>query len=228
MNSKKARLKKILSPELKKLNSALKFLPDEQKYQKIKKQADELMLEGNINEAQKLYSQYKKAKTELVYNNERYEKSAKKLQYLETIVFGIENSQNFQELAEIEAELGIKNKKKEDIPKITKIEFRGWDIYIGKNNKQNDYLISKIAKGDDIWFHGLNYPSCHIILKASNNKKEPPKEVLEYCAKLTKDNSKARNATKASVIMTKRKNLKKPPDTYPGYVTYKNEVEIVI
>ena len=51
---------------------------------------------------------------------------------------------------------------------------------------------------------------------------------LNCCAKLTKEHSKARNSTKASVIMTKRKNLKKPPDTYLGYVTYKNETEIVI
>ena len=112
--------------------------------------------------------------------------------------------------------------------KIEKIEFKGWEIYIGKNNKQNDFLISKIATGEDLWFHGQNYPSSHIILKIPNNKKEPNKEVLEFCAKLTKENSKARDGGKASVIMTKRKNLKKPPNTYLGYVTYKNEIEIVI
>jgi predicted ribosome quality control (RQC) complex YloA/Tae2 family protein len=118
--------------------------------------------------------------------------------------------------------------KNETKPKVEKTEFKGYEIYIGKNNKQNDYLISKIAKDEDLWFHGQNFPSSHVILKIPNNKKEPDKEVLEYCAKLTKENSKAKNSTKAPIIMTKRKNLKKPPNTYLGYVTYKNEIEIVI
>ena len=61
-----------------------------------------------------------------------------------------------------------------------------------------------------------------------NNKKEPGREVLEYCAKLTKENSKAKFSGKTPIIMTKRKFLKKPPDSYPGYVTYKNETEIII
>ena len=65
-------------------------------------------------------------------------------------------------------------------------------------------------------------------MRVPNNKKEPSKEIIEYCAKLTKENSKAKDGGKTSIIMTKRKNLKKPPNTYLGYVTYKNEIEIVI
>ena len=79
-----------------------------------------------------------------------------------------------------------------------------------------------------MWFHGLNFPSSHLILKVPNNKKYPPREVLEFCARTVKENSKAKNSGKTSIIMTKRKNLKKPPNTYLGYVTYKNETEIVI
>ena len=51
---------------------------------------------------------------------------------------------------------------------------------------------------------------------------------MEFCAKLTKENSKAKNSSKAPIIMTKRKNLKKPPNAHPGYVIYKNEIEIVV
>jgi predicted ribosome quality control (RQC) complex YloA/Tae2 family protein len=228
MKSKKTKLKNLLSKDLKKLNSNIQYPPDDKKMQKIKADADELMFKGEIKEAQKLYLQYKKAKTELIYSKERYDSSLEKANYLEEILFSIDNAQDFDELFEIEEELNIKIKNKNVIPKITKIEYKGWDIYIGKNNKQNDYLISKIASGEDLWFHGLNYPSAHIILRVPNNKKAPAKEIIEYCAKLTKDNSKAKDGGKASVIMTKRKNLKKPPNTYLGYVTYKNETEIVI
>ena len=54
---------------------------------------------------------------------------------------------------------------------ITKINYKGFDIYIGKNNKQNDYLISKIASSEDLWFHGQGFTSSHVILKILNNKK---------------------------------------------------------
>ena len=47
-----------------------------------------------------------------------------------------------------------------------------YEIFIGKNNKQNDFLISKVANGEDLWFHGLNYPSSHVILKIPNDKKK--------------------------------------------------------
>ena len=183
--------------------------------------------------AQKYYALYKKQKSSLEHNNLRIKEAKNKFEYLDGIVFDIENAQNYSELNEIEDELmgiGLINKK--DNPrkkefKLNELEFEGFKIYFGKNNKQNDYLISKIASSEDLWFHVLNCPSSHVILKITKDKK-PSKEVLEYCAKLAKDNSKAKFSGKTPIIMTKRKNLKKPPDTYLGYVTYKNEVEIVV
>ena len=53
-------------------------------------------------------------------------------------------------------------------------------------------------------------------------------EVLLYGAKLAKENSPMKNNAKASIIYTKRKYLKRPPETHPGYVTYREEREIVI
>ena len=182
--------------------------------------------------AQKYYTLYKKTRTALEYNQKRTQEAKEKFEYLEGILFNIENSKTFEELKEIKNEiidLGyIKDKKEKVDSNIEKTTFEGYEIYIGKNNKQNDYLISKIANGEDLWFHGLNFPSSHVILKIPNNKKEPSPKVLEFCAKLTKENSKAKNSGKTSIIMTKRKNLKKPPNTYLGYVTYKNETEIII
>ena len=70
--------------------------------------------------------------------------------------------------------------------------------------------------------------SDEVIYKMEELSSYIPKEIIEYCAKLTKKNSKAKDGGKASIIMTKRKNLKKPPNTYLGYVTYKNETEIII
>ena len=252
MQNQKSKLKKILSNDYKKLSKSLKIKFDESKMQKYKENADLIMmnlyndinyiknelkieLDENLDlnqNAQKYYTLYKKTRTALEYNQKRTQEAKEKFEYLEGILFNIENSKTFEELKEIKNEiidLGyIKDKKEKVDSNIEKTTFEGYEIYIGKNNKQNDYLISKIANGEDLWFHGLNFPSSHVILKIPNNKKEPSAKVLEFCAKLTKENSKAKNSGKTSIIMTKRKNLKKPPNTYLGYVTYKNETEIII
>ncbi len=257
MQNYRSKLKKCLSNDVKKLEKTLRFEFDESKAQKYKKSADLIMtniysikpgqkelfdgvsrveLDENLSaadNAQKFYNLYKKALSAHKHAQTRAQEAKEKLDYYETIIFNIENASNFSELDEIKDELidlgFISSEKKEKKQTgVEKITFKGFDIYIGKNNKQNDYLISKIASGEDFWFHGLNFPSAHVILKIPNNKKAPGREVLEFCAKLTKNNSKAKNSGKTSIIFTKRKNLKKPPDAYLGYVTYKNETEVVI
>ena len=253
LKNKKNHLKKYLSNDIKKLNKIISVELNSIKADKYKENADLIMaymynndidyiknelkieLDDNLNlneNAQKYYSLYKKARCAFEYNKKRTDEAKEKLEYLESIIFNIENTTNFNELKEIKNEiidLGyIKDKKEQINSKPQMLEYKGFTIYIGKNNKQNDFLISKIASPEDLWFHGLNFPSSHVILKVPNNKKEPNADILEFCAKITKENSKAKNSGKTSIIMTKRKNLKKPPNTYLGYVTYKNEIEIII
>ncbi len=250
----KASLKRALRKDINKLEQIIKNESDLKKAEKYKLYGDLLIAnlynikdydeEINISgykipldktisisdNAQKYYQKYKKEKTSYEYASKRINNAKTKLEYYESILFNIDNSSSFRELNEIKDEISeLENPAKStDNEKITpeKINFKGYEIYIGKNNKQNDYLISKIAHGEDLWFHVLNCPSSHVVLKTKN--KEFNKEVLEFCAKLTKENSKAKNSGKTPVIMTKRKYLKKPPDTYPGYVTYRNETEIII
>ena len=257
LDRKKQKLKKYLTNEYKKLQKTTQNELDYSKVENYKNTADLIMsyiyqiktgdkelrvdkttieLDTNLtpsDNAQKYYALYKKAKISYEHNKTRVEAAKIKLEYFESIIFNIENAADFETLEEIKNELIeiglIENTKKEDVKtNLTHINYKGWDIYIGKNNKQNDYLVSKVAKSEDLWFHGQNFPSSHVILKIPNNKKEPKADILEYCAKLTKENSKAKTGGKAPIIYTKRKNLKKPPDTYLGYVTYKNEKEIVI
>ena len=255
LSTKKNYLIKNLKGETKRLKRNLENKPDNKKMEKYKLIGDYIMMnlyQNNLDKvvvegvevllddklslsenAQKYYNLYKKAKSEFEHIQKRYNEAEEKFNYLESILLNIELAESFDEINQILDELSeiglIKTQiKKQDKIKLEPVIFDGYEIYIGKNNKQNDYIISKMASGDDLWFHGLNFPSSHVILKVKNTEKTPTKEVMEYCAGLVKQNSKAKNSGKTSIIMTKRKNLKKPPNTYLGYVTYKNEVEIVI
>ena len=107
------------------------------------------------------------------------------------------------------------------------IDFQNVRIYIGKNKKQNDYILSKIASPEDLWFHPLNAPGAHILVKTDKIKNEIPDEILLKAAELTKEYSAQKNNSKTSVIYTKRKYVKKANNKL-AFVTYKNEKEIVI
>ena len=253
--TKKDYLIKCLRKNYNKLKKTLLKKPDCKKFEKYKKAGDYIManlykncldnfyidgvqidVDKNISlnqNAQDYYSLYKKAKVEFEYSIKRYNEAKEKLEYYDSLLLNVELAQDFDTISQIEdefSEIGLlKNQaKKVDKIRLEPIIYKGFEIYFGKNNKQNDYIISKIAQGEDLWFHGLNFASSHVLLKIKNNKNFPNRDVLEFCAKLVKENSKAKYSGKTSIIMTKRKNVKKPPNTYPGYVTYKNEVEIVI
>ena len=120
-----------------------------------------------------------------------------------------------------------KNKKDKAI-NLTKTEIDGLTVYIGKNNKQNDYLYSKISSPEDLWFHVLNTPGSHIIVKKQNQQQSLKDESILKIAQLAKEYSTAKNSAKVPVVYTLRKYIKRPNNTKSGFVVYKNETEIVV
>lgn len=182
-----------------------------------------------LNEnAQRYYKLYNKSKI----TKEKSEKMLSSLniekEYLENILYSIDVCSNIIELEDIKSELGVfeNNTKKKEYTAVEKIQIQGFDVYIGKNNKQNDYIVSKLAKDEDYWFHTRLCAGSHVLLKT--NGIEPDEEVIFECCKLARKYSSASQPSKVGVIYTRAKNLKKPPASPLGYVTYKNEKEVLI
>ena len=94
----------------------------------------------------------------------------------------------------------------------------GFDIFVGKNNYQNDYLTLKMAEGDDYWFHAKKLPGSHVILKTGG--KDVPDRTFEEAASLAAHFSKAEGAAKVEVDYVQRRFLKKPAGSKPGFVIY--------
>lgn len=186
--------------------------------------------------AQKYYQMYSKSKNAVERLIGLENEAIKQAEYYEGILFSIENGDRLSDLFGILSEceeIGLvktsndkKNNPKTDIL-IDEREINGFKVYIGKNNKQNDYIVSKLSSGEDLWFHTQNCTGSHVLLKITDNRIPDDKTIFE-CAKLAKEYSSAKDSTKIGVIYTKRKYLKKPPKANLGYVTYKNEQEIVV
>ena len=182
-------------------------------------------LKDNATQFYKLYNKAKTARNKLT---ELIDESKVKKEYLEQVLYSIDSAKVIDDLFEISAEVIENSEKKESKNKVSEIMMieteDGSRIYIGKNNKQNDYIISKLASDEDLWFHVHNCAGSHILLKSQNITDE----LILKCAKLAKEYSSVKDSSKIGIIYTKRKYLRKPPASALGYVTYKNEKEIVL
>ena len=180
-------------------------------------------LKDNANIFYKLYAKGKNTVNKLteLTNTAKIE-----IDYLEQVLYFLDLASNIDEIkmiaSEMEQEKATKDNKKSFEPE--EFELDGGRVWVGKNNRQNDYIVSKLSKDEDYWFHTKDCPGSHVLLRSDN----PPDSLVLKCAKLAKEYSKASESSKVSVIYTKRKYLKKPPKANLGYVIYKNEREILV
>ncbi len=185
---------------------------------------DTLTLKENANRFYKLYN---KGKNTVVKLTELTAQLVSKIDYYEQILYSLEIASSISELmqikSEIEPEKEIRGLKKASVEPL-EFDIEGCKVFVGKNNRQNDYIVSKLAKDDDLWFHTKDCAGSHVLLKCSN----PSDSVILQCAGLAKQYSKGANSSKVGIIYTRRKYLKKPPAANLGYVTYKNEREIIL
>ncbi|MCQ2958185.1 MAG: NFACT family protein [Candidatus Gastranaerophilales bacterium] len=186
--------------------------------------------------AQNYYKLYAKAKKTKETNEELFLKYQEKENYLKSINSTINLAVDLETLNEIEEEtssLNPLNQNKEQNEKtkktiVEKIELDNFQIFIGKNNKQNDYIVSKLSSPEDYWFHVQGDFGSHVLVKCKSKNDFLPDEILLQASKLAAKYSERRNDAKINIIYTKRKYLRKPPKANLGYVTYKNEKEITV
>ena len=116
---------------------------------------------------------------------------------------------------------GRKNKKAEQSKPLHFVSVDGFDIYVGKNNTQNDYLTLRFANTSDLWFHTKLIHGSHTIIKLGVDK-DVPETTIRQAAELAAYYSKGRDSNQVPVDFTQIKNVKKPNGAKPGMVIYDN------
>lgn len=182
--------------------------------------------------AQRYYTKYTKEKTAEAETAKQKELNLKEIDYLESVKEAIELAESGAEIAMIREELteqgylkhrgGKKGNKKKSLP--TPMHFisdDGYDIYVGKNNAQNDYVTLKLSRSTDIWFHTKSIHGSHAIVRTPDAMEVPDRTYLQ-AASLAAYYSKARNSKSVPVDYTEVKNVKKPAGAKPGMVIYVN------
>ena len=104
----------------------------------------------------------------------------------------------------------------------------GYDIYVGKNNTQNDQLTFHFAEPGDIWMHANDIPGSHVILRSGGRSMdEIPDRAFEEAASLAAWYSAGRQQGKVEIDYLLRRNVKKPGGAKPGFVVYYTNYSIL-
>ncbi len=96
--------------------------------------------------------------------------------------------------------------------------FKGWDIFVGKNNSQNDELTVRFSNPSDIWLHVTPHAGSHVLIRRSKNHEWPPESVLLRAGSAAAWFSKAKHAAKAEVHVTEARYVRKRRKSPPGEV----------
>ena len=177
--------------------------------------------------AKKYFDRYSKLKRTNEALTELTAQTKSEMEHLESIASSLDIALKEDDLVQIKEELKDygyirrRGHEKKQKAKSRPFHYRssdGFDIYIGKNNYQNEELTFKMANGGDWWFHAKKMPGSHVIVKT--NGAELPDRTFEEAAMLAGYYSQGRDSEKVEIDYLQRRNVKKPNGSAPGFVVY--------
>lgn len=179
--------------------------------------------------AQRYYTKYNKEKTAEIETLKQKKLNEEEIYYLESVQESVLRCETNSEITQIRDELieegylknkgRLNKKKKETAGYMHFISDDGYDIYVGKNNKQNDYVTLKLGRSTDVWFHTKGIHGSHVIIKTTDAMEVPDLTYMQ-AARLAAYYSKGRDSENVPVDYTEIKNVKKPSGAKPGMVIY--------
>lgn len=192
-----------------------------------------------VENANIYFDKYNKLKRTFNALSEQIVDTKNELTHLESIATSLELAISESDLNSIKKELVMcgyikasklddrknKNNKASTIQPYHYISRDGYDIYVGRNNFQNDELTFKFAEGGDWWFHVKGSAGSHVIVKSRG--KELPDSVFEDAGALAAFYSKENGADKVEIDYTLKKNVKKPNNGKPGFVVYYTNYSLI-
>lgn len=187
-----------------------------------------------VENGQWYYKLYTKLKNRMVSGEYQLNASTTKLEYLKSILYSISLATTRESLEEIRKECmdaGIIKKSKKPLSyKLGKSNYihltiDEGEIFIGRNNQQNEYLTHRFAKPTDIWFHTQDIQGSHLILRLNVDSDDM---ILSKVAQYAAYFSKARETSKVPVDYTYIKNIKKPPGSPLGFVIFNTHQTMIV
>jgi predicted ribosome quality control (RQC) complex YloA/Tae2 family protein len=168
--------------------------------------------------AAQFYRKSKNRKLEIEQAQKLIHQAEEKLKFLRPRLIEVENA---------ESRKGFKQKDKIEFEQknasgFKEFECAGFRIYVGRNSENNDLLTLKFAKKDDLWLHAKGVSGSHVIIKHQQNRKTP-EHVIQRAAELAAYFSKSKSSGLVAVMVTEKKNVRKPKGALAGQVRVDRE-----
>lgn len=182
--------------------------------------------------AQQYFTKYNKAKNTTKHVIAELKKTRMEIDYFNRLIQQIESA-SIEDIEEIREELidegyirkRTKKRRKSKKPTLEVYESTsGILFYVGKNNRQNDYLTSRFARREDIWLHTKDIPGSHVVIRSG----DPDEQTLIEAAIVAAYFSKARQSSSVPVDYTQVRHVRKPRGAKPGYVIYDQQKTLFV
>jgi len=194
---------------------------------------------GPKENVEKYFKRARKAKVALGLLKGRIPEVEEDIAYIDSLTYELEAANTIEDLVEIETELFAEGYLKkpppvkeagkagaEPIRRFTSSE--GFEMLCGKSGLGNDLIVRKYARDGDVWFHASGVPGSHVLVKSAGRVKGLTDATIREAAQIAAWYSKNQGATKAEVVYTDAKNVKKPKGAKPGSVTISDHKTIVV
>jgi len=188
-----------------------------------------------MDNAKKYFEKYSKLKRTFEALKSIVLETKAEIEHLESLINALDIAVSEDDLKELKEELiqsgYIRRKSSDKKPKYKSRPFHyrstdGFDIYVGKNNLQNEEITFRLANGGDWWFHSKTFPGSHVIVKTEG--RELPDRTFEEAARLAAYYSKGKGQEKVEIDYIERKHVKKVAGAKPGFVIYHTNYSMAI
>lgn len=186
--------------------------------------------------AQRYFKKYNKYKNSLAVIDEQIKKTHEEIAYMDSLLQQL-NDATLRDVDEIRAELaeqgyvrsrvprGAKKKKKNDKPTLhLYTSSEGIEIYVGKNNLQNEFITNRLAHSSDTWLHTKDIPGSHVVIRSP----EYGEATLNEAAQLAAYFSQAKHSSSVPVDTTQIRHVRKPNGSKPGFVIYDHQKTLFV
>ncbi|PTL39679.1 Rqc2 family fibronectin-binding protein [Alkalicoccus saliphilus] len=184
--------------------------------------------------AQQYFKKYHKLKNSVQFVQKEIKNAKVEMEYFDRLLQQMElaSSEDIEDIREelvqggyLKKKSSTRKKKKQDKPVLDRyVSSAGIDLYVGKNNKQNEYLTTKMARQDDTWLHVKDIPGSHVLIRDT----DPDDETIAEAALLAAYFSKSRMSSNVPVDFTLIRHVKKPSGAKPGFVTYDRQTTLYV
>lgn len=191
-----------------------------------------------LENAQALFKQYQKAKRGAAVLRRHVAEEEEVLGRIATLRERLAQAEGLSDLNALREELVRegwladvqRSKRREKNPPPCRLftTASGWEILVGRNDRENEFLVTRIARKDDLWLHAREIPGSHVLIRNPERKTQVPMPVLLEAARLAAYFSKGRHSKRVPVDYTFAKYVVRPKGTAAGFVTYTHEKTLFV